>query len=340
MLDSLKKNTAFKICIVKLSAMGDIIHTMVALQLIKKSFPYSKIDWLVEDEFKGVLENNPHIDTVLAINLKSIKKNKSEIFAQIKLLNKYAKNNYDLVIDAQGLIKSAIVSKILGKRVVGSKIIGFGKDSIRESISSWFYDITVSIGYEKNVIDRNIEVLCKSLDINVSREEILAKEKFLFSKTSNLLNRNTIIFVIGASKDNKIYPKESFLEIAQLLNEEIVVVWGNDIEFEVAQWLSGKSTLIKTAPKGNLDDLKNTISNAKLVIGADTGPTHMAWALNIPSVTIFGNTPEYRNTYITDINRVIKSNSVVNPLKLDKNDFSICDIKASEIVKIAKELLI
>ncbi|MDB4257337.1 lipopolysaccharide heptosyltransferase I [Arcobacteraceae bacterium] len=340
MLNSLKKNTAFKICIVKLSAMGDIIHTMVALQLIKQSFPYSQIDWLVEDDFKGVLENNPHIDTILPLNLKSIKKNKSEIFTQIKLLNKYAKNNYDIVIDAQGLIKSAIVSKIVGKRVVGSKIIGFDKDSIREGISSCFYDNTVSIGYEKNVIDRNIEVLCKSLDINVTRENLLSKEKFLFSKTSNLSNTNTIIFVIGASKDNKIYPKEHFLEIAQLLNEEIVVVWGNSLEFEVAQWLSGESTLIKTAPKGNLDDLKNTISNAKLVIGADTGPTHMAWALNVPSVIIFGNTPEYRNTYITDINKVIKSNSVVNPLKLDKNDFSICDIKASEIVKIAKELLI
>ncbi|MGK0256266.1 MAG: heptosyltransferase-1, partial [Arcobacteraceae bacterium] len=63
------------------------------------------------------------------------------------------------------------------------------------------------------------------------------------------------------------------------------------------------------------------------------------WALNVPSVTIFGNTPPYRNTYITDINKVIKSNSTVNPLKLDKNDFTICDIKASEIAKIAEELL-
>ena len=335
----LKKNTIFKICIVKLSAMGDIIHAMVALQFIKKSFPYAQIDWLVEDNFKGVLENNPHIDNILAVNLKSIKKNKSAIFNQIKLLNQYAKNNYDLVIDAQGLIKSAIVSKILGNKFFGNNIIGFDSNSIRENIASLFYNDTVSIRYEKNVIDRNIEILCKSLNINVTREEILAKKKFLFSTTSNVTIENTIIFVIAASKENKIYPKEHFLEIAKLLNEKILVVWGNAIEFEVAKWLSDKSTLIQTTPKGDLNDLKNTISNARLVIGADTGPTHMAWALNVPSITIFGNTPEYRNTYITDINKVIKSHSIVNPLKLDKNDFSICDIQASEIVKIAKGLL-
>ena len=65
----------------------------------------------------------------------------------------------------------------------------------------------------------------------------------------------------------------------------------------------------------------------------------MAWALNIPSITIFGNTPEYRNTYPTSINKVIKSISEVDPLKLDKNDFTIRDIKVSEIVEMAKVLL-
>jgi heptosyltransferase-1 len=65
----------------------------------------------------------------------------------------------------------------------------------------------------------------------------------------------------------------------------------------------------------------------------------MAWALNIPSVTIFGNTPEHRNTYLTSINRVVKSKSFVDPLKLNKNDFSISEIEPQEIVKIAKELL-
>jgi len=319
--------------------MGDIIHAMVALQFIKQEYPNSQIDWIVEDVFKSVLENNPDINCILPVNLKSIKKHKMQIFNQIKLLNKYAKNNYDIVIDAQGLLKSAIVSKIVGGRTVGSQIIGFDNKSIREGISSWFYDEKVSIGYEKNVIDRNIKVLCDSLSINVVKEQVINKKIFLGIKKNTTNTTKSIIFVVGASKINKIYPKEKYLEIAELLKKDVLVIWGNAEEQNIAKWLSSKSSFITVANKGNLNDLKEIISNAKLVIGGDTGPTHMAWALNVPSITIFGNTPEYRNTYITAINKVIKSSTKVNPLKLDKNDFSINTINVKDIYKTAKELL-
>lgn len=339
-MQNLDNKTRFKICIVKLSAMGDIIHAMVALQFIKQKFPDTQIDWIVEEGFKAVLQNNPDIDNILPINLKSIKKKKSEIFSQIKLLNSYGKNNYDVVIDAQGLLKSAIAAKIVGGRIVNSKIVGFDKDSIRESISSWFYDETVYIPYEQNVIDRNIKVLCSSLSIQIEKEAILQKEPFLYHNSKiELENKNSIIFVVGASKENKIYPKEKFLDLAIKLNEKIVVVWGNEEEYQTALWLSERSGLIILDKKGNLEDLKYKIQNVKLVIGGDTGPTHMAWALNIPSITIFGNTPEYRNTYITDINKVIKSHSDVDPLKINKYDFSINDIEVDDILKIAKGLL-
>ena len=329
-----------KIAIVKLSAMGDIIHTMVALQFIKNKFPKSQIDWIVEDGFKSILENNPHIDNILPINLKSIKQNKSELFNQIKLVNLYAKNNYDIVIDAQGLIKSAIVSKILGGRVVNSFIAGFDKDSIRESIASWFYDKKTYIPYEKNVIDRNIKVISDALNMKISKQDILSKKSFLFSKKElDNIYKDYIVFVVGASKLNKIYPKEKFLEIAQRIGEKCLVVWGNKDEYDDALWLSKQSDFIEIAPKGDLDDLKFLIKNSKCVIGGDTGPTHMGWALNVPSITIFGNTPEYRNTYITKINKVVKSNSIVDPLKLNKNDFTIKDIKAVEIVNILNEIV-
>ena len=209
-------------------------------------------------------------------------------------------------------------------------------------MASFFYDQKLSIGYEKNVIDRNIEVLCKSLNLKISKEKILNKEEFLFFADSSKKSfcKNNIVFVVGASKSNKIYPKEKYLELAFLLEKDILVVWGNDEEYQTAQWLSDKCSFITIAQKGNLNDLKNIISQAILVIGSDTGPTHMAWALNIPSITIFGNTPEYRNTYITDINKVVKSSSKVNPFKLDKNDFSIKEIKAEEIYMKVKELSI
>ena len=320
--------------------MGDVIHAMVVLQFIKKQIPSCQIDWIVEDGFKGVLENNPHIDNILAVNLKSIKKKKSEIFNQIKLLNEYAKNQYDIVIDAQGLIKSAIVAKIVGEKKVGSKIVGFDKDSTREGIASWFYNETVNIAYDKNVIDRNCTLISKSLDISISKEDILNKEPFLYSEKIDNDSGNNILFVVGASKENKMYPKELFLEIANnLQDEKIEVVWASEEENQIAHYLEQNSSNIYMCEKMNLDKLKLKIQNSKLLIGADTGPTHMAWALNIPSITIFGPTPAYRNTYETSINKTIKSNTKVDPLKLDYNDYSINKIDPQDIANLAKELL-
>ena len=108
-----------KVAIVKLSALGDIVHAMVALQFIKMADPSIEIDWIVEEGFAGVLENNPDINQILTVNLKALKSNKASIFQQIKSIRRYALTHYDLVIDAQGLIKSAVIAKLLGKRVAG-----------------------------------------------------------------------------------------------------------------------------------------------------------------------------------------------------------------------------
>lgn len=325
-----------KLCIVKLTAMGDIIHTMVVLEFIKKHFRDITIHWLVEEIFRGVLEDNPNIDKILTVNLKSLKNKKSAIFGEYAKIKEYASYNYDIIIDAQGLIKSAIVSSLLGKNVVG-----FSKDSIRESLASYFYTTKVSIGYEKNVIDRNVYLFSKALNINITREDILNKEPFLYFKQTPLLDsflskdKRNIALIIGASWSSKMYPKERFSKLASMIDANFLVVWGNESEKQSAMSIKNATLL----PKLSLDELKMLISKVDLVIGNDTGPTHMAWALNVASITLFGNTPSYRNSYETKINRVVESSSKVNPLKLDKNDFSIKDIDESSIATIAKELL-
>ena len=102
--------------------------------------------------------------------------------------------------------------------------------------------------------------------------------------------------------------------------------------------MSTQSGNIKVMPKLDLNSLKALIAKADLLIGNDTGPTHIAWALNRPSITIFGPTP-IRMAYQTDINKVVKSTSIVNPFKLDRQDYSIKDIDENEIIELAKALL-
>lgn len=333
-------NTIKKIAIVKLSAMGDIIHSMIALQFIKKHYPHILIDWFVEESFKGILEHNPHINAIYCVNLKSIKSKKSEIVSQIALIKTYSKNNYDLIIDAQGLVKSALVSKLLGKNIAG-----FSKTSIRERLASYFYKIKVDIAYDKNAIVRNAKVLSEPLGFEITQEELDNKEPFLFFKNENSIideyfqsNKKNIVCIIGASWISKMYSKEKFIKIINALDENALIVWGNEFEKAIATHIAANSSA-KVLPKLDLNTLKALIAKADLVIGNDTGPTHAAWALNVPSVTIFGNTPGHRNTYETTINKIIESDSVVNPFKIDKHDLSINKIDENSIIELAKGLL-
>ncbi len=336
----MNKHNIQRIAVVKLSAMGDIIHAMIALQFIKKKYPNIIIDWFVEDGFSEILQYNPHINAIYRVHLKKVKSKKSEIFSQIACIKEYAKNNYDLIIDAQGLVKSALVAKLLGKNIAG-----FSKNSIREKFASFFYKIKVDIAYDKNAIIRNAKVLSSPLGFEITNEDIDTKEPFLFFKNENPVideylqkNKKNIIFVIGASWISKMYSKDKFVKIINALDENALVVWGNEFERTVATYIAAHSKA-RVLPKLDLNTLKALISKADLVIGNDTGPTHAAWALNVPSITIFGNTPGRRNTYATSINKIIESQSKVNPFKIDKSDLSINKIDEQKIIELAKGLL-
>jgi len=329
-----------KIAIVKLSALGDIIHAMVALQFIKKKYPDCQIDWVVEEGFKGILTNNPDINTIHTVNIKKAKQQKSLklLFSELKKLRKLPK--YDVVIDTQGLIKSAIVSRV----IPSDKTFGFDKNSLRESFAAKFYTDTCNIDYSENIIKRNTFIISSALDFAISHTSILGKKLFLYFNSKSVFistegHKPNVAFVPGASFKSKIYPVEKYIELANELDANIIVLWGNSEEKLMADKIQSVSENVSVSSRLTLDELKSVITQMDLVIGGDTGPTHMAWALNVPSITLFGSTPGYRNTYTTAINRVIESGSPVDPCKIDKNDLSIESIEVSKIVKMAKELL-
>lgn len=324
-----------KIAIVKLSSLGDIVHSMVVLQFIKKHYPESVIDWVVEKRFKGILENNLHINQIHTINIAKIKRDKSlkSLFIELSKIKNFGQ--YDVVIDLQGLIKSVIIAKFIRSR----KIVGFDKNSNREGLASFFYNQKVTIRRDKNTIERYIELISEALRIQITKDDITNKELYLFSKSNIFIPQTPyIVFVIGSTWESRNYPKEKYAQVANAIKKDCLVIWGNEQEKEKAEWLNSESNYIQVMPKLSLDDLKHVISQASLLIGNDTGPSHMSWALNIPSIILFGPTPVER-AFQTPINKVLKSSSKINHLKLNKKDFSIKEISVNDIVKMAKHLL-
>jgi len=326
-----------RVAIVKLSAMGDIIHAMASLEFIKKHYPDVSIDWIVEETFAAVLEKNPHIDRILTVNLKKLKKDKLALFSEIKKIRAYAACNYDMVIDAQGLVKSAIVARLLGKNV-----LGFDKHSSREGASAWLYQESFPISYALNKIDRNAILFSNALDIEITKEDLLQKQPFLYHDNYHFdflsKTKPNILLIISSSWESKNYPKEQFLTLTEKLDANYIIVWANEAEKVMADFIKAGNPEVIVPEKMSLDKLKDLVSKVDLVVGNDTGPTHMAWALNKPSITLFGPTP-VEQTYQTPINKVLKSPSKVNPYKLNREDFSIKEISVEEIVTMAKGLL-
>jgi len=329
-----------KIAIVKLSALGDIVHAMVVLQFMRLHNQKIKIDWIVEEEYAELLEFSSDIYQLHRVNLKRAKKRKSFSILINELLKTRKFGPYDMVIDLQGIIKSALIAKLVPSKIT----LGFDKLSAREGISSFFYNKVFNCRYDENIIIRNIQIINFALGINIEKKQIDQKKPYLISenykdKLSLDTSRHNILLVPGASFKAKMYPAKKYAELVQKIDANFLLIWGNNHEKEIANEIASVSDNTLIIEKSNLLSLISLISKVDLVIGSDTGPTHMAWAMNIPSITLYGATPGYRNSYQTNNNKILESDSIVNPIRINKEDFSIRNIKVDDIVKMTRYLL-
>ncbi|GAA7715313.1 lipopolysaccharide heptosyltransferase I [Helicobacter pylori] len=331
-----------KIAIVRLSALGDIIVSAVFLAVIKECLPNAQIEWFVDERFGAILEHSPYIDKLHPIALKSALTtfNPLKIFKLFKSLRAY---EYDIVIDMQGLIKSALITQMLK----APKKVGFDYASAREGLSAFFYSQKVSIAYNEPILKRNFTLLSHAL--NLPKKEIsesLSSRAKVFSyqdspKIDALnLNQNKlkILFVLETSKINKTYPIERFKELALALeNFQICLLWHADEDKANALYGALKDQRdALLLPKLTLNEVKALLFKMDLIIGGDTGITHLAWALQKPSITLYGNTPMERFKLESPINVSLTGNSNAN---YHKKDFSIQNIEPKKIKECVLNIL-
>ncbi|GAA7536259.1 lipopolysaccharide heptosyltransferase I [Helicobacter pylori] len=331
-----------KIAIVRLSALGDIIVSAVFLAAIKERFTNAQIEWFVDERFGAILEHSPYIDKLHPIALKSALTtfNPLKIFKLFKSLRAY---EYDIIIDMQGLIKSALITQMLK----APKKVGFDCASAREGLSAFFYSQKVSIAYNEPVLKRNFTLLSHAL--NLPKKEIsegLSSRSKVFSyqdspKIDALnLNENKpkILFVLETSKINKTYPIERFKELALMLeNFQICLLWHASEDKATALYGALKNQRdVLLLPKLTLNEVKALLFKMDLIIGGDTGITHLAWALQKPSITLYGNTPMERFKLESPINVSLTGNSNAN---YHKKDFSIQNIEPKKIKECVLNIL-
>ncbi len=325
-----------RIAIVRLSALGDIINSAVVLQFIRKYRPAARIEWIAEEQFAPILQPNDDLAAVHTVPLKRIKREKNLplLVATVKKLRSLGP--YDLIIDMQGLLKSAVTARLLGKNTHG-----FDAASAREGIAARFYRRRYSIPYETNIIRRNCDLVGKALGFQIGDEALLDKKPALFLGKRPTFAKavpHYIAIIVGASWPSKRYPPRRYATLCDLLPYPCFLIWGSEKELEDAKTIAAASENAVVAPSLSLAQLRDAVGYADLTIGGDTGPTHLAWALNRPSVTLYGPTTP-RMMFETPRNIAVESDSNVDILHIDKNDMSIKTISPGKIASAAKALL-
>ncbi|GAA8089631.1 lipopolysaccharide heptosyltransferase I [Helicobacter pylori] len=331
-----------KIAIVRLSALGDIIVGAVFLVAIKECLPNAQIEWFVDERFGAILEHSPYIDKLHPIALKSALTtlNPLKIFKLFKSLRAY---EYDIIIDMQGLVKSALITQMLK----APKKVGFDYASAREGLSAFFYSQKVSIAYDEPILKRNFTLLSQALNLpkNEISEGLSFRAKAFSYQDSpkiNALNLNQnklkILFVLETSKINKTYPIERFKELALALeNFQICLLWHADEKKATTLYHALKHQRdVLLLPKLTLNEVKALLFKMDVIIGGDTGITHLAWALQKPSITLYGNTPMERFKLESPINVSLTGNSNAN---YHKKDFSIQNIEPKKIKECVLNIL-
>lgn len=296
-----------KILIIRLSSLGDIIHTFPMINDIKNNIKQIEIDWLVDKNFEELIMINKNINNIYSIELRKSGKNIIKIIKEIIKLNKTVKlNRYDYIIDSQGLLKSAILTKF-----INGKSYGFSFYSIKEKLASIFYNNKIYVNKNQNATLRYRELAKKIFNYELN---ILNNVNFGLVNNDirkNNLN-NTIIFFHATSDNSKKYP---FNETINLLNKivehynyNILLPYGNNIEYneslKIKDNLNNKKLILIPDKIYSYKELYNIIKNAIFIIGVDTGLIHLSNAMNKKIIALFNKTDPNKTGIIENENAI------------------------------------
>jgi heptosyltransferase I len=272
-----------------MSSMGDIFHTFPAVSDIKSHFPDAEIDWVVEDGFKEIVAWHPGVHDLIPIYLREwIKKHNKKSWKEfIHWKKTLQQKSYDYIIDAQGLVKSTFIAKL----AKGKEIHGYDRYSARESMSAWFYHLGHFVNKEQHAVDRTRQFFAKIFGYTLSNS-LNFGIKQNFSHLEKLSNK--LIFIIGTTWQTKLWSTEEWKKLTKIAitaGFNVEIIWGSASEKEIAD------EIIRNCPSARRPEQRLSITTiaeklvtATAVIGLDTGFSHLAGALETPTIALYGPT--------------------------------------------------
>lgn len=279
-----------KLLAIRLSAFGDVIHTIPAVVALRDLG--HDVVWVVERPYRDLVALVARVDTI-AVSMKewgrAFVASRGEMFAA-----RAAMRGFDAAIDFQGLIKSASLAWVSRAKLR----YGFGRGAIRESAAGVFLNRRVDVDKARHVVGWNLE-LARAVDANVQLPSVDFSH-YAADPSGKLASlKGRIVLLPGAGRPDKQWPK--FGELARRIGPEALVAWGPG-EHDLALAVGAD-----VAPQTTLRELAFLLQHAKVVIGGDTGPLHLAAALGTPVVGIYGPTNPLRNGPYGQLDSVVES---------------------------------
>jgi lipopolysaccharide heptosyltransferase I len=272
-----------RLLIVRLGALGDIVHALPAFAACRRTWPEARIDWLVESRHRAVLDLVRGVSHVVEIDTAGAPASVPGRIREMRAAR------YDVALDLQGLIKSAVLARSSG----AARVVGFDRAALREPLAALAYSETHAVGETGHVIRKNL-ALAAAVGADASRIEfpVAVPDTTVPGPPYAVLNA-------GGGWPNKRWPADRFGALAAWLQERhglrSLVLWGpaeRDLADSIASASGGAAT---PAPPTTIGDVLALSRGARVFVSGDTGPLHLAAAVGTPVVGLFGPTSPARN---------------------------------------------
>ena len=277
-----------RILLVKTSSLGDLIHSFPALTDAGRAVPGLRVDWLVEESFSEVPTWHPLVSEVIPVALRRWRHGWWKAWRRGELTEfrqRLQRDEYDLIVDAQGLLKSVLLA-----RLARGPCLGYSARSAREPVVAWFYQRQFKVSREQHAIERVRELLALALDYPLPDT---APDYGLHFSGVHDAGRRRLVLLHGTTWASKHWPEPYWAELTHLATEqgfEVVLPWGDPDDRLRAERIIKSASAGELLPRLGLTDLARTLASASGVVGVDSGLAHLAAAVGVPAVTLYGPT--------------------------------------------------
>jgi heptosyltransferase-1 len=302
-----------RILLIKTSSLGDVVHNLPVVADIRRHRADAVIDWVVEQGFADVPRLHPHVNTVIPVATRLWRKallNPSTWSAMRDFRRELRAHEYDVVLDTQGLVKSALITHLAR----GPK---YGQDarSAREPLAARFYDHGYAVARGRHAVVRNRDLAAQALGYPMPETP---PDYGIRAPTEALpfaLPEPCVVCLHATSRDDKLWPEPDWVTLATRFGRaglHTVLPWGNDAELARARRIGGAVSGAIVLPRLGLRALATVLGKARAVVGVDTGLVHLAVALGRPTAALYTATDPTLTGVYGDASRALNLGSVGN----------------------------